>query len=56
MAQIDNINLTIGVTPSIEDETAELCIAILNIWLKNGNRHLELFKKENGAQFLIETD
>lgn len=52
----ENINLTIGITPSIEDETAELCIALLNIWLKNGNRRLELFEKENGAQFLIETD
>lgn len=54
MGKSKEITIDIGVSVNVPDETAEFCIAVLNNWLKNGDRRVELYEKENGAQILIE--
>lgn len=55
MATAEELTVDIGVSVNVPDETAEFCIAVLNNWLKNGDRRIELYEKENGAQILIES-
>lgn len=50
----DSTEINVGLDVKIQDETAEFCIAVLNNWLKNGDRHLNLCEREDGTQFLIE--
>lgn len=50
-----NSKMELEVGISVSDETAEFCIAVLNNWMKNGDRHLELCEREDGTQFLIES-
>lgn len=47
-------SIEVGVRLSVSDETAEFCIAVLNNWMQNGDRHLELCERDDGVQFLIE--
>ena len=54
MAKADELTIGIGISIAVSDETAEFCIAVLNNWLKNGDRRIELYEKEDGAQILIE--
>lgn len=53
MAKIDGIQIPIDI--SISDETAAICIALLNSWMKDADRHLELFEEDDGKQFLVES-
>ena len=54
MAKAKETSIDIGVSVNATDETAEFCIAVLNNWMKNGDRHLNLCEREDGTQFLIE--
>lgn len=54
MATAEELTVDIGVSVNVPDETAEFCIAVLNNWLKNGDRHLNLCEREDGTQFLLE--
>lgn len=55
MEKAKEIGIDIGVSVNVPDETAGFCIAVLNNWMKNGDRRLELCEKEDGTQFLIES-
>lgn len=54
MAEEKETAIDIDVSVNVPDETAEFCIAVLNNWMKNGDRHLNLCEREDGTQFLIE--
>ena len=54
MSKVDELTIGISANLNVPDETAEFCIAVLNNWMKNGDRHLELCEKDDGTQFLIE--
>lgn len=54
MAKAEELTVDIGVSVNVPDETAEFCIAVLNNWMKNGDRHLNLCEREDGTQFLLE--
>lgn len=54
-AKSEELTVNIGVSVNVPDETAEFCIAVLNNWMKNEDRRLEICEREDGTQFLIES-